>query len=386
MAWYYKPYVSAAQKAAKLEKLLKKMTKAGHVLTPVKLSSKVIAHTFWGKAWCENLERYSDMENRLPRGRTYVRKGSVVDLKIGPGSVSAMVSGSELYDVVIEVAEVPPMKWKAIQKDCAGGINSLVELLQGRLSQAVMQRICEPNTGLFPKPAEIKMRCSCPDFAAVCKHIAAVIYGIGARLDQQPELLFRLRKVDENELIATANVLPIPTPANGTKKVLASDDLSALFGLEMAADIPAKVVVVKTAGPKGNGRKRSVVAEPMAAVEIIPTKAKRAAARKVSTQAKKGPAPAGKKPVTKGDDPMAIKKIVVKKIEVKKPVVKQPAVKKPAVKKSAGKKIEVTKATVDRSAVKRPMVQRIEVKKPAAKKAAVKKSVRRKSRVKGMEV
>jgi uncharacterized Zn finger protein len=58
-----------------------------------------VARTFWGEAWCENLERYSDFANRLPRGRTYVRNGSVVDLRIAPGAVTALVSGSDLYEV-----------------------------------------------------------------------------------------------------------------------------------------------------------------------------------------------------------------------------------------------------------------------------------------------
>jgi uncharacterized Zn finger protein len=257
---YYKPYVSAAEKAKKLEKKLKKLTKGGYVLTPVKLPSKVIAKTFWGKAWCENLERYSDLENRLPRGRAYVRNGSVVDLKIGPGSVSAMVNGSSLYDVVVTISPVAAPHWKAIRKDCAGGIDSLVELLQGRLSKAVMERICEPKTGLFPQPAEIKMACSCPDYAGVCKHIAAVIYGTGARLDEQPELLFRLRQVDEKDLIATAEELRIPKSGSGSKKKLASDDLSALFGLEMAGDAPQDPTVAKLG--KGKQQRPSKVKVP----------------------------------------------------------------------------------------------------------------------------
>src|SRR5208282_3903355 len=133
---------------------------------------------------------------------TYVRNGSVVDLQIAPREVTAMVSGSELYNVKVSITEVPKKLWASICKDCAGGIDSLVELLQGRFSKGVMERICRQGDGLFPKPAEIRFSCSCPDHASMCKHVAAVLYGVGARLDAQPELLFRLRAVDEAELVA----------------------------------------------------------------------------------------------------------------------------------------------------------------------------------------
>ena len=168
------------------------------------IEGRTIARTFWGKAWCDNLERYSDYANRLPRGRTYVRNGSVVDLQIAPGEVNATVSGSELYKVAVKVSAVPKARWNSICTDCAGAIDSLVELLQGRFSKGVMERICQQKTGLFPAPDEIEFSCSCPDWASMCKHVAAVLYGIGARLDEQPELLFKLRKVDEKDLIAKA--------------------------------------------------------------------------------------------------------------------------------------------------------------------------------------
>jgi len=136
------------------------------------------------EAWCENLERYSDFQNRLPRGRTYLRNGSVIDLQIASGEVKALVCGSSVYQVAVKIMPVSKARWKSICKDCAGAIDSLVELLQGRLSRAVMERICREKTGLFPSPKEIQLSCSCPDWAFMCKHIAAVLYGIGARLDK----------------------------------------------------------------------------------------------------------------------------------------------------------------------------------------------------------
>jgi uncharacterized Zn finger protein len=213
---------------------MEKRRKQGHGVSPVLTAGRAIAKTFWGKAWCENLERYSDYANRLPRGRTYVRNGSVVDLQITPGAIQAFVSGSELYEVELRVAPVAKARWKSICDDCAGAIDSLVELLQGRFSKGVMERICRQNHGLFPSPAEIKLSCSCPDWADMCKHVAAVLYGIGARFDHQPELLFQLRGVDEKELIVKAGKsMPFATgrPANG--KVLGGEDLADIFGIDM---------------------------------------------------------------------------------------------------------------------------------------------------------
>ena len=141
-------------------------------------------------------------ESRLPRGRSYVRNGSVVDLKIATGEVAAMVSGSELYQIKITISPVAEKRWRAICRDCAGTIDSLVELLQGRLAKGVMDRVCREGDGLFPSPSEIKLSCSCPDWADMCKHVAAALYGVGARLDEKPQLLFVLRGVDESELLA----------------------------------------------------------------------------------------------------------------------------------------------------------------------------------------
>jgi uncharacterized Zn finger protein len=214
---------------------MEKLKKKGHPVSPVVIEGRTIARTFWGKAWCENLERYSDYENRLPRGRTYVRNGSVVDLQIGGGEVKAMVSGSQIYKVAVKVTPVSKARWQSLCSDCAGTIDSLVELLQGRFSKGVMERMCLQGTGLFPSPAEIQLSCSCPDWASMCKHVAAVLYAIGARLDQQPELLFKMHEVDEKELIAKAGKeLPLGGKAPAPEKTLGSEDLSAIFGLEMA--------------------------------------------------------------------------------------------------------------------------------------------------------
>jgi uncharacterized Zn finger protein len=231
-------------------------------VTPVLIEGRAIARTFWGKSWCENLERYSDYANRLPRGRTYVRNGSVIDLQVRPGLIEALVSGSSLYEVSLAIAPVARRQWQSICTDCAGAIDSLVELLQGRLSKPVMERICRQAEGLFPSPREIKLSCSCPDWADMCKHVAAVLYGIGARLDHQPELLFLLRGVDQNELIAAAGT-SIPRGADGplNVRVLDGEDLADLFGLDLAHAPSPQKPTAKAAAAKPPARTRRVASK-----------------------------------------------------------------------------------------------------------------------------
>ena len=249
----WKPYVSVAERRKKAELAAAKANKAGAVLSPIASYRGAIAKTFWGKAWCDNLEGYSDYANRLPRGRTYVRNGSVIDLQITAGEVRAQVMGSRLYTVAVTVTTCPETQWRAIGADCAGSIDSIVELLQGKLSTAVMERICKPGTGLFPAPKEIKFNCSCPDWASMCKHVAAVLYGVGARLDQQPEFLFALRGVDANDLISQVGAgLPESRKRPATGKVLDDALVADVFGIEMAeAYTPAKTAAGRTKPSEG---------------------------------------------------------------------------------------------------------------------------------------
>ena len=276
MFYGWKPYVSVAQRRAKAERHAAQLKKKGQTLSPV-IAERVIAKTFWGKAWCDNLERYSDYANRLPRGRTYVRNGSVIDLHIAEGKVSAQVMGSELYKITVDITAVPKKQWQDIGADCAGTIDSLVELLQGRLSKGVMERICQPGKGLFPSPKEITFDCSCPDWASMCKHVAAVFYGVGARLDQQPELLFTLRKVDAKELVARASVgMALPKPARGSGKVLDSAKIAGIFGIEMA-DISAAAVNKKPSPGKKPAAKKKPLVRKKKTVPAKKTAKKRAA-------------------------------------------------------------------------------------------------------------
>src|SRR6266576_7042367 len=293
----WRPYVSVAQRRRQAASEIAKLKKKGRLVSPVAVEGRTIVNTFWGKAWCENLERYSDFANRLPRGRTYVRNGSVIDLQIAPGEIKALVSGSEIYKVAVKVAPVAKVRWQSICKDCAGAIDSLIELLQGRFSKGVMERVCRQKTGLFPSPEEIKLSCSCPDWADMCKHVAAALYGVGARLDEKPQLLFVLRGVDENELLANAGQdLALASAASGAARLLDDSDVAALFGLEMAESATSDAVI--PTAPKrhqrsgtSSGRKTPALKKASSAKKTKPPHA----ALTKSGRKKTIPADAGKK-------------------------------------------------------------------------------------------
>jgi uncharacterized Zn finger protein len=240
---FFRAYVPVATRRKRAAKAAKRMTRGGRTLAPVSIDGRgrAIAKTFWGKAWCDNLERYSDYANRLPRGRTYVRNGSVVDLQIGRGSISALVMGSELYEIAISIRSLSPERWRRTVSACSGEIDSLVELLSGRLSEGVMRVVTERDTGLFPAPREIQMRCSCPDWAGLCKHLAATLYGVGARLDERPELTFLLRGVDALELVDRAAVSTSQiSGARSGRATVADDALGDIFGIEFEREPQAR--------------------------------------------------------------------------------------------------------------------------------------------------
>ena len=278
--YYYgwAPYVPVAERRRKAMKKMESLRKKGVNIQPVTIAGRKIAKTFWGEAWCDHLEGFSDFANRLPRGRTYVRNGSICHLAVEKGKITAKVSGSELYEVQVQIKTLQPKKWTAIKGRCGGQIGSLLELLQGRLSDHVMTVVTDRSDGLFPLPGEMTFRCSCPDWASMCKHVAAVLYGVGARLDVKPELLFLLRGVDHEELIAAdAEQAISDATSRGTSKRLAADSMRDVFGIELEGSQD---------GPNGDGQPK---------VDLDSKPAKKKTVKKKATEKK----PAKKKPARK---------------------------------------------------------------------------------------
>ena len=242
MAWYgggfeFAEYVSVAERRARARKAAEKMArKRGHALAPVgPIEGNKLVRTFWGKAWCQNLESYGDYVNRLPRGRSYARNGAVIDLQIANGKVNALVSGTSTYEIIVTIRSLHARRWKEIAAASTGKIDSLVDLLGGKLSKQVMEVVTHKERGLFPSPDQISFSCSCPDWADMCKHVAAVLYGVGVRFDEKPELLFALRGVDHAELISEAadDIPRLVARGSAGRKVIKGADLSALFCIEL---------------------------------------------------------------------------------------------------------------------------------------------------------
>ncbi|MGB7347637.1 MAG: SWIM zinc finger family protein [Pirellulaceae bacterium] len=303
MSYYdreWEPYVPVAQRKANGKREAKKRLKKGENLQPVEIAGRTIVKTFWGQAWCDHFESYRDFANRLPRGRTYARNGSIADLRITTGRITGMVCGSDLYQVEIQIGPLKAAKWKAIRKGCGTSVHSLIDLMRGKLSDDVIARLTDAKEGMFPIGNEMSLSCDCPDYSRLCKHLAAVMYGVGNRLDASPELLFVLRGVDQSELIAEALGSDQASSAMGldSQSDLDGEDLGAIFGIEMAE---------------------------------VPTKRK---------SVRKAPV---KKKLAKKKEPKK-KNIVKKKAAKKKPGKKQPTKRKPSSKKKPAKKSAAKKS------------------------------------------
>ena len=299
--WGFPPKPTVAERKAKAAKMRKELEAGGRKLSPVELQGRTIARTFWGKAWCDNIESYRDYAYRLERGRSYVRSGNVIDLQIAEGRVDALVAGSDStpYKVALRIDAADPAKWKALVGRALGRISSLLALTQGKVPEELLKDFCDPATGLFPAPREMKLSCSCPDIAGCCKHVAAVLYGIGARLDKAPELFFTLRSIDPKELVAEE---ADETITSGGPSEIAEDDLGSMFGIDLdtaddepaAAPVPA-VPSAESSPTRKRGRppkaKSSATAKP--ASRKTPPK-KTASAKAASKKPAAGKRPAGK--------------------------------------------------------------------------------------------
>ena len=240
---YYPPYVTVAEKKAKATKKLKQLKKKNPDIKPILLEGRTIARTWWGKSWNRNLEQYADYRNRIGRGRSYVRHGAVLDLQINSGKVESLVQGtrSKPYSVIIKIKAVNKDIWKHIKAACEGQLDSLQELLAGKFPKALGEIFTIQGKGLFPSPKEIEFSCSCPDWAYMCKHVAATLYGIGARLDEEPSLFFKLRKIKMKDLVTQAvedkTRELLKKAKKKTARVIAESDLADVFGIDMEESV-----------------------------------------------------------------------------------------------------------------------------------------------------
>jgi uncharacterized Zn finger protein len=204
MGYYgYPEYVPVAKKKENAQKSIEKLRKKNPNISPVIIDGKLIAEKWWGKAWNKNLESYADLSNRIGRGRSYIRHGSVIDLQIKKGSIDALVqgSGSKPYSVAIKIDKLDDKRWKSVLEFCKHRIDTMETLILGKFPKEFDELFKASKNGLFPYPKEIHFNCSCPDSASMCKHVAAVLYGVGARLDNDPILFFKLRDIDFEELL-----------------------------------------------------------------------------------------------------------------------------------------------------------------------------------------
>jgi len=348
----WSPYVPVAERRRRAARLVAKMRKSGREVFPVEIAGRKIAATFWGDAWCSNLEAYSDYANRLPRGRTYVRNGSVIDLQIEKGHIRSLVSGSEIYEVDISIKPLAKKRWTAIKSECGGNIDSLVELLQGSISKGVMEIVTRKGEGLFPSPREISLSCSCLDWASLCKHVAATLYGVGARLDHEPELLFTLRGVDPEEMVVAAVKQPPTVRKSRRSRVLETDELSSVFGVDIDMDdLPSDDV------PMPVGKRRSTAQKQEKASSRAKSRSKaRPAAKKPSAAEATSTKPAGKKA---GSKKTTAEKATSKKTTAKKAASPKPTRKKAATRKTASKKKTSTaKPTAKKRATSKKVSQR----------------------------
>ncbi len=359
MAWQqWAPYVPVAERRRRAMRKMESLRKKGADIQPVRIEGRKIAKTFWGEAWCNHLESFSDYENRLPRGRTYVRNGSVCHLALSKGKIDAKVSGSDIYNIQIRIKTLAGKKWNAVKRQCGGQIGSLIELLRGSLSDNVMEVVTDRKDGLFPLPGEISLDCDCPDWAVMCKHVAAVLYGVGARLDEKPELLFKLRGVDHEELIdADAQAAVAATTTKGKSKRLDTADLSDVFGIDIAASSGGSPL---PKAPKKKRKKKTTTKRKKSGTKGTTKKAsKRKATKKVvkkkSCKRKSTKKAANKKVAAKGVTKKGTTKRAVKKGSKKKSAKKatRKIAKKKTIGKSTTKKKTVAKKATKNTAKKR---------------------------------
>ncbi len=230
---YSQPDASTLKKNAK--DTLTREKARGKAMEPVIIQGRSIVNSWWGQAWCSNLEQYADYDSRLDRGKRYVKTGAVIDLKIQKGKVLARVQGRRKspYKIEIRISPLSEERCQYAISRCERKIRNLELLLQGRFPEE-LKELFTGSEGLFPSPKEISFNCSCPDWALMCKHVAAVLYGIGARFDENPLLFFELRGIDVGKFIDVALENRVESMLRNadrpSERIILSKDWESLFG------------------------------------------------------------------------------------------------------------------------------------------------------------
>lgn len=218
------PRLRVADLARLAQQRRENLLQEGRQLHPVQGSSRNLASHFWGRAWMKHLALCEAGGLCLAPGRTLLRHGCVLDLQLAPGRVEALVSAQELVEVQIDIAPLEDERLEALKEACSGRIDSLVSLLEGCTDEAVLQRLCDPETGLLPEPHDWHMNCTCPDWAEPCPHAAAALYATGTLIDVEPTLLFQLRQVEASSLIEAPKV---------EAEVFDTSALGSMFGIDL---------------------------------------------------------------------------------------------------------------------------------------------------------
>ncbi len=196
-------------RAARLEELaaarLAALQAEGEELHPVVGCSRALARHFWGKAWMRQLARCESGGYALAPGRSLLRHGCVLDVRLAPGLIRARVGAQRLEEVELRLAPLDAERQEELVQLCQGRIDSLVSLMEGRVDEAVLAPLCDPERGLLPQPADWSMSCTCADWSEPCPHAAAAIYAAGILIDAEPALLFSLRSFDPSSLLQPAD-------------------------------------------------------------------------------------------------------------------------------------------------------------------------------------
>ncbi len=224
-------YVRVQKRRTYARDIAAQLERQGEILTPAVAHGKNIANQFWGRAWCHAIDEWQDCAYRLPGGRSLLKNGGVIDLKISRNSVIARVAADQVYDVQLHYRDADPYSVAELRSQCAGKLTGLLDFIQGKLSEEVMQYICNPVYGLFPEYGDFKISCTCLDDAVLCRHAAAALYAVATRLDDEPELFFTLRGIDAKDFFEAEDILT-QTGSNSAEG-LSADELSKTFGIDI---------------------------------------------------------------------------------------------------------------------------------------------------------